>query len=420
MAHFDKMKEITDRLEQGIKDVYDSERYKLYLRTMSKFHSYSFRNSLLIMLQKPESTYVAGFNTWQALKRSVNRGEKGIQILAPAPYRVKVEMEKVDPATHKPVLNAFGKPVTELVEITKPAFRPAYVFDISQTSGQPLPQLTQELAGSISQYDKLFESIKSVSPFPIQFEDIPGITKGYCDHLNQKIAIKNGMSEKQNVKTAIHEITHADLHTNQLNLALSGRKDRRTREVEAESVAFVVCSHYGIDTSDYSFSYIASWSGNKELEELKASLATIQKQASELIDRIDARYHELIKEQESLKDNPGGNSDFYEMFYAGSGGQDTAAMAFQRETGWKRIWGSDSQGLNGDTWIVYRSISDLPKWLRMYAEGQEKSGQNVAVDGKNVGKPQTIAEKMKAAKERSLAQSHLIPNKSKRIERGER
>ena len=293
----EKMKELTDKLEHGIKNVYESDRYKNYLAVMSKFHSYSFRNSLLIMLQKPEATHVAGFNAWKTtFNRSVNKGEKGLQILAPTPYRVKVEMEKIDRITKKPVLDNSGKPVTEEVEITKPAFRAVYVFDVSQTSGEPLPQLLTELTGSVSQYNAFFESLKSVSPFPIQFEDIPGGAKGYCNPVNQKIAIKIGMSELQNIKTAVHEITHADLHAGQANLSLDERKDRRTKEVEAESVAFVVCSHYGIDTSDYSFAYVAGWSSDKELNVLKSSLDTIQKQAAELIDRIDTRFQELLKE----------------------------------------------------------------------------------------------------------------------------
>lgn len=301
----EKMKELTDKLEQGVKDVYASDRYKTYLTVMSKFHFYSFRNSLLIMLQKPEATHVAGFNTWKTtFKRSVNKGEKGLQILAPAPYRVKVEMEKINPITQKPVLDNSGKPVTEEVEITKPSFRAVYVFDVSQTSGEPLPQLITELTGNVAQYNAFFESLKSVSPFPMEFEDIQSGAKGYCDPVNQKIAINIGMSEIQNIKTAIHEITHADLHAGLINLSLDERKDRRTKEVEAESVAFVVCNHYGIDTSDYSFAYVAGWSSDKELNVLKGSLDTIQKQGAELITRIDTRFKELLIEQLPVPNKP--------------------------------------------------------------------------------------------------------------------
>ena len=301
----EKMKELTDKLEQGVKDVYESERYKTYLGVMSKFHFYSFRNSLLIMLQKPEATHVAGFNAWKTtFNRSVNKGEKGLQILAPAPYRVKVEMEKINQITQKPVLDNSGKPVTEEVEITKPSFRAVYVFDVSQTSGEPLPQLITELTGSVAQYNAFFESLKSVSPFPMQFEELLGGAKGYCDPVNKKIAIKTGMSELQNIKTAIHEITHADLHAGLGNLSFDERKDRRTKEVEAESVAFVVCSHYGIDTSDYSFAYVASWSSDKELNVLKGSLDTIQKQAAELLNRIDTRFKDLLKAQLPMPNEP--------------------------------------------------------------------------------------------------------------------
>jgi hypothetical protein len=297
----EKMKELTDKLEQGIKNVYESERYKTYLGVMSKFHFYSFRNSLLIMQQKPEATHVAGFNAWKTtFQRSVNKGEKGIQILAPAPYRVRVEMERIDRITQKPVLDNSGKPLTEEVEITKPSFHPVYVFDVSQTSGEPLPQLITELTGNVAQYNAFFQSLKGVSPFPMKFEEIQSGAKGYCDPANKKIAIKAGMSELQNIKTAIHEITHADLHAGLGNLSLDERKDRRTKEVEAESVAFVVCSHFCIDTSDYSFTYDASWSSDKELNVLKSSLDTIQKHAAELIDRIDTHFQELLKEQPIL------------------------------------------------------------------------------------------------------------------------
>ena len=453
----DKMKELTDKLEQGIKDVYTSNKYINYLNVMSKFHSYSFRNSILLMIQKPDATYVAGFNAWKTkFRRYVKKGEKGIQILAPCPYRVKVEMEKIDPKTQKPVINAEGKPVTELVEITKPAFRPVYVFDVSQTSGEPLPQLVTELTGNVEKYNAFIESLKSVSPFPMQFEDIQSGAKGYCDPVNQKIAIKEGMSEIHTIKTTIHEITHADLHADNNNLALSDKKDRRTKEVEAESVAFVVCSHYGIDTSEYSFAYVAAWSSDKELNELKNSLDTIQKQAAELIDRIDTRFQELLKAQQIEKNEPTkdeaaaqhldsvkfdndidldkertrnqlgfidneylkGNSDYYKMFYAGSGGQDNESVEYQKKTGWNRIWGSDNNGLNGNTWIVYRSVSDLPKWLQDFANYQEKHGLNVTANGENVKKP-TMVERMAAAKETSKerATQNQAPKKDKYQER---
>jgi len=284
-----KYKELTDQLEAGIQDVFNSDKYRTYLSVMSRFHSYSFRNSLLIMLQRPEATHVAGFSAWRdKFHRSVKRGEKGIQILAPSPYRMSVEVEKPDET---------GKLRKEQVEIVKPAFRAAYVFDVDQTAGAPLPVLAEELSGTVSKYKVLFESIKSASPFPIEMEAISGGAKGYCDLTKRRIAVCSGMSEAQTFKTAIHEITHADLHAAPARFTLE-TKSRHTKEVEAESVAFVVCSHYGIDTSDYSFSYLASWSTGKELKELKASLETIQIQAGDLIDRIDKKYLELVKNQD--------------------------------------------------------------------------------------------------------------------------
>jgi antirestriction protein ArdC len=216
-----------------------------------------------------------------------------------APYKKKVEKEKLDPATKRPILDSSGKAVTELVEITVPYFKTVYVFDVSQTDGEPLPQLASELTGNVENYNAFFESLRMVSKFPIDFEDIPGSAKGYCSPANKKIAIRNGMSELQNIKTAIHEITHADLHapdSELKNLTPEEKKDRRTKEVEAESVAFVVCNHFGLDTSDYSFAYVASWSSDKELTELKNSLSIIQQTAQELIDKIDEHYQELLKD----------------------------------------------------------------------------------------------------------------------------
>lgn len=283
------MKDLTDKLEAGIKEVFSSDKYRIYLSVMSRFYNYSFRNSLLVMLQRPESTHVAGFTAWRdKFHRTVNKGERGIQILAPAPYRAKVEVERRDES---------GKLSKEEVEIIKPAFRAAYVFDVSQTSGEPLPELATELTGSVSRFQALFESLRSVSPFPIQMETLASGMKGYCDPANRKIAIHAGMSEAQTLKTAIHEITHADLHADPSRLALEP-KDRQTKEVEAESVAYVVCSHYGIDTSEYSFAYLANWSSTKELKELKSSLEAIQVQAGDLIDRIDRKYLVLTQSQE--------------------------------------------------------------------------------------------------------------------------
>ena len=294
----DKLKALLEQAEQGTKDVFESDRYRNYLATMSKFHSYSFRNSLLILMQKPEASYVAGYSAWQKkFKRQVQRGENGIQIVGYTPKKVNVEQEKKD-STGKTVIGADGKPEKETVSRQIPYFTPVYVYDVSQTEGEPLPQLVNELNGSVEAYQDLMQAITEVSPFPISFEDIKGGAKGFCDPLAQRIAIQQGMSEAQSVKTAIHEVTHADLHAPEVNLSLNDRTDRRTREVEAESTAFVVCSHYGIDTSDYTFPYLASWSSTKELNELQSSLETIQKQAGELIDKIDSRLAELQKNRE--------------------------------------------------------------------------------------------------------------------------
>lgn len=294
----EKVKELLERAEQGTKEIFESDKYRDYLATMAKFHSYSFRNSLLILIQKPEASYVAGYTAWQTkFHRQVQRGEKGIQIVGYTPKKIRVEQEQKD-SNGNTIIGADGKPVLDTITKQIPAFTPVYVYDVSQTEGEPLPQLVSELDGSVEAYNDLMTAIKEVSPFPIVFEDIQGGAKGYCNPVAQKIAINNGMSEMQNVKTAIHEVTHADLHAPELNLTLNERTDRRTREIEAESTAFVVCSHYGIDTSDYTFPYLATWSSTRELKELQSSLETIQKQAGELIDRIDTRLTELQKDHE--------------------------------------------------------------------------------------------------------------------------
>lgn len=303
----EKQKQIADLLqkaEQGIKDIFESDRYKEYLSTMSKFHNYSFRNTLLILMQKPEASYVAGYVAWkEKFNRQVQKGEKGIQIIGYTPKKIQEEVPKKDKVTGNDILDTNGKPQLDIITRQIPYFTPVYVYDVSQTDGEPLPKLVNELDGSVETYNSLMDALKEVSPYPIEFEAIKGGTRGYCDPVKQKIAIKEGMSEAQTIKTAIHEITHADLHAPELNLSLAEKTDRNTKEVEAESTAFVVCSHYGIDTSDYSFGYLASWSSDKELKELQNSLETIQKQAGELIDRIDTRLAELQTEQLISIDN---------------------------------------------------------------------------------------------------------------------
>ena len=298
----EKLKEITDRLEQGIAELFDSERYREYLKVMSKFHNYSFRNTVLIAMQKPDASLVAGFSAWKNnFGRNVMKGQKGIKIIAPSPFKIKQEMEKIDPHTQKPVIGKDGKPVTEEKEITIPAYKVVSVFDVSQTEGKELPDIAvDELTGDVDRYKDFFAALEKTSPVPIGFEKIEGGAHGYYHLENKRIAIDEGMSQLQTLKTAIHEIAHAKLHDIDLNAPKDEqpRVDRRTREVEAESVAYTVCQHYGLDTSDYSFGYVAGWSSGRELAELKSSLETIRSAAAEIINSIDANIAELQKAQD--------------------------------------------------------------------------------------------------------------------------
>ena len=299
----EKLKEITDRLEQGITELFDSERYREYLRVMSKFHNYSFNNTLLIAIQKPDASLVAGFSAWKNnFGRNVIKGQKGIKIIAPSPYKVKQEMKKIDPHTQQPIIGKDGKPVTEEKEITIPAYKVVSVFDVSQTEGKELPDIAvDELTGDVERYRDFFAALEKTSPVPIGFEQIPGSSHGYYHLEDKRIAIDEGMSEIQTLKTAIHEIAHAKLHDIDLNAPENEQQpriDRRTREVEAESVAYTVCQHYGLDTSDYSFGYVAGWSSGRELSELKSSLETIRSAAAEIINSIDETLAELSKAQD--------------------------------------------------------------------------------------------------------------------------
>ena len=299
----EKLKEITDRLEQGITELFESERYREYLRVMSKFHNYSFNNTLLIAMQKPDASLVAGFSAWKNnFGRNVMKGQKGIKIIAPSPYKVKQEMKKIDPHTQQPIIGKDGKPVTEEKEITIPAYKVVSVFDVSQTEGKELPDIAvDELTGDVERYRDFFAALEKTSPVPIGFEQIPGSSHGYYHLEDKRIAIQEGMSELQTLKTAIHEIAHAKLHDIDLNAPENEqqpRVDRRTREVEAESVAYTVCQHYGLDTSDYSFGYVAGWSSGRELSELKSSLETIRSEAAEIINSIDETLAELSKAQD--------------------------------------------------------------------------------------------------------------------------
>ena len=304
----EKLKEITDRLEQGITELFDSERYKEYLKVMSKFHNYSFRNTVLIAMQKPDASLLAGFSAWKNnFERNVMRGQKGIKIIAPSPYKIKQEMQKIDPHTQKPIIGKDGKPVTEEKEITIPAYKVVSVFDVSQTEGKELPDIAvDELTGDVDRYKDFFAALEKTSPVPIAFENIEGCSHGYYHLEDKRIAINEGMSELQTLKTAIHEIAHAKLHDIDLNAPKDEqpRVDRRTREVEAESVAYTVCQHYGLDTSDYSFGYVAGWSSGRELSELKSSLETIRSAAAEIINSIDANFAERNFQSRRIRSRP--------------------------------------------------------------------------------------------------------------------
>ena len=302
----ERMKEITDRLETGIQELFESERYKAYLTTISKFHSYSFNNTLLIAMQGGQ--LVAGYNKWKDdFHRNVKKGEKAIKILAPAPFKAKKEVQKLD-AQGRPVMGKDGKPVTEVQEIQVPAFKIVSVFDVSQTEGEPLPSIgVEELTGSVERYGEFFKALEQTSPVPIGFEDIPSGSHGYYHLTEKRIAIQEGMSELQTLKTAIHEIAHSKLHAIDPEapaIEQADRPDSRTREVQAESVAYAVCQHYGLDTSDYSFGYVAGWSSGKDLKELKASLETIRATAHELITTIDGHLAQLQKERQAQQEQP--------------------------------------------------------------------------------------------------------------------
>jgi len=307
-AHKDRMKEITDSIEQGIKDLFQSDKYTEYLRTMSRFHRYSLNNTLLIAMQRPDATLVAGFNKWRdQFGRSVKRGEKGIKIIAPTPFKKKIEQEKRDPDTKAPVLNPDGSIVMEEKEIKIPMYKVVSVFDVSQTEGKPLPQLASNLTGDVQQYEIFMEALRRSSPVPISIEVMTATMDGYFDLEHQDIAIRRGMSEVQTVSAVIHEIAHAKLHNReQAQLAAAQGdetaappkpKDRRTEEVEAESISYAVCAYYGIATGENSFGYIANWSRDKELPELRASLETINKTASDLISDIDRNFAQIAKER---------------------------------------------------------------------------------------------------------------------------
>ena len=295
-----KVQEITEKLEQGIKELFESEKYKTYLNTMSKFHNYSFNNTMLIAMQKPDATLVAGFKAWQKnFDRHVKKGEKGIRILAPAPYKIKEERDKIDPVTQELLLDKDGNPQKEEVEITIPAFRAVSVFDVAQTDGKPIPELAaKELLSDVEGYQDMIRAVEAISPVPIELEEIAGDSKGYYDREAKRIAVQENMSESQTLKTMIHEVAHSKLHSKEVEQDEQMRKDRNTKEVEAESIAYTVCQHFGVDTSDYSFGYIAGWSSGRDTKELRASMDTIRRTASELITGIEEQLQEIQRNRE--------------------------------------------------------------------------------------------------------------------------
>lgn len=295
-----RVQELTNKLEQGLQDLFNSDSYRNYLSTMSKIHNYSFNNTLLIAMQKPDATLVAGYKAWQKnFERHVNKGEKAIRILAPAPYKIKEERDKIDPVTQELLLDKDGNPQKEEVEITIPAFRAVSVFDLSQTDGKPIPELTaKELLSDVEGYQDMIRAVEAISPVPIELEEIAGDSKGYYDREAKRIAVQENMSESQTLKTMIHEVAHSKLHSKEVEQDEQMRKDRNTKEVEAESVAYTVCQHFGVDTSDYSFGYIAGWSSGRDTKELRASMDTIRRTASELITGIEEQLQELQRNRE--------------------------------------------------------------------------------------------------------------------------
>lgn len=301
MSVQDRVKEITDKIEQGVKDVFTSERFTEYLNTLAKFHHYSLNNTILINSQCPGATLVAGYKQWQKdFERHVSKGEKAIKILAPSYFKVKKERDQLDAETGTPVLGPDGKPKREIVEVKVTTFRQVPVFDVSQTEGKDLPiNLCPSLTDSVDGFDNFVKAIKEVSPVPISFKDIEGGAKGYYDLTNKCIVVQEGMSESHTVKTLVHEVTHSMLHADNPKAAPEDKKDRGTMEVQAEATAYTVCQHFGIETSDYSFDYIATWSSGREVEELKSSLNTIRETASKIITGIEARLLEMEREKDN-------------------------------------------------------------------------------------------------------------------------
>ena len=295
------MDSIMQSLESGVEELFTSNRYQEFLKTMAKFHNYSFNNTMLIAMQRPDATLVTSYKNWQSMGRQVMKGEKGITIIAPAPYKKMKEKEILD-ENQRPIMGTDGKPKTEQVEVTVPHFKAVTVFDIAQTSGEPIQTLAPELlTAAVQDFDSFMQAIQKISPVPIRFDEIDGNANGYYHNADKEIVIKKGLSESQTLKTAIHETAHAKLHDREIMESLGVEKDRLTKEVEAESVAYCVCSSFGLDTSDYSFPYIAGWSSSREMKEMKASMDVIRKTAGEMIDQLTEELEIILEEKQKTE-----------------------------------------------------------------------------------------------------------------------
>ena len=295
------MDSIMQSLESGVEELFTSNRYQEFLKTMAKFHNYSFNNTMLIAMQRPDATLVTSYKNWQSMGRQVMKGEKGITIISPAPYKKMKEKEVLD-ENQRPIMGTDGKPKTEQVEVTVPHFKAVTVFDIAQTSGEPIQTLAPELlTAAVQDFDSFMQAIQKISPVPIRFDEIDGNANGYYHNADKEIVIKKGLSESQTLKTAIHETAHAKLHDKEIMESLGVEKDRLTKEVEAESVAYCVCSSFGLDTSDYSFPYIAGWSSSREMKEMKASMDVIRKTAGEMIDQLTEELEIILEEKQKTE-----------------------------------------------------------------------------------------------------------------------
>ena len=380
----ERLQQITAGIEQGIKELFESEKYRRYLSVMSKFHRYSVNNTMLIYMQKPDATLVAGYNKWKnQFERHVKRGEHGITIIAPTPYKKKIEEQKLDPDTHAPILDADGKAVMEEKEIEIPMFRPVKVFDLSQTDGKPLPELASSLSGTVPHYEAFLEAVRRSAPVPIEFEPMAAEMDGYFSSDQQRIAIREGMSEVQTVSAIVHETAHSKLHDYdkaQEEAARAGnkeppkKKDRNTEEVEAESISYAVCQYFGIQTGENSFGYIASWSHGKELPELRASLETINKTSCELITDIERHYREICKEHGiDLTAAPKPERDPIEQLAA-----DIDQFSFDYDTYEYRDRVDDrEEALRELTAALHGGDSgSIRDWLREFADENEPGGAN--------------------------------------------